>query len=285
MVSIVFSAHALSSLTKMPLKHVPSSKLFVSEPNPNWFGNPPNEKQNPQWDTAISRNWLKSRFHFSFAEYSNDRNSNFGVLRVMNDDFVQPDRGFGIHGHANMEIITYVVQGQLTHKDSMGTEETLGRGSVQFMTAGKGVRHSEFNKQKDRGLRFIQTWIVPRRNGLVPNYGSFDPDGDDVCTARNQWRHLVSNIQGGSTTPVQIEQDANLFVAEMEDGQCLDFQLKNSRMAYVLCVEGSVKIRDECGNEITLKRHDGCEIKLDGNEEKTLTFSAIGSERLSLIHI
>lgn len=100
---------------------------------PAWFGNPGNEN-NPKWTNA---NWLKSRFHFSFAEYNNPKNSNFGVLRVMNDDLVQPSRGFGTHGHREMEICTYVVNGELTHKDSMGTQESLGKGSIQFMTAGE----------------------------------------------------------------------------------------------------------------------------------------------------
>jgi quercetin 2,3-dioxygenase len=135
------------------MKKIPSNKLFVSEPNPAWFGNGPNEKSNAHWTNA---NWLKSRFHFSFAEYSNDDNSNYGVLRVLNDDLVQPDRGFGEHPHRDVEICTYVVEGSLTHEDSMGTAESLGRGAVQFMTAGRGVSHSEFNKDKTNPLRFLQ---------------------------------------------------------------------------------------------------------------------------------
>jgi redox-sensitive bicupin YhaK (pirin superfamily) len=268
----------------MRLRHVPRSILYASEPNPAWFGNPPNESRNPNWDREVSNNWLKSRFHFSFAEYSNYANSNFGVLRVMNDDFVQPNRGFGTHGHSNMEIVTYIIQGDLTHEDSMGTSETLGRGSVQFMTAGRGVRHSEFNVNKDKGLRFIQTWIVPRQNGLVPNYGSFDPTaetGKKECTARNQWRHLVSDVQDESTdTPVQIEQDANLFVAEMDPKQSIDLEIKSDRMAYVLCVEGSVKLDDGNGKEVTLERHDGCEIiPVKSGDAGKVKFEAVGSEK------
>jgi redox-sensitive bicupin YhaK (pirin superfamily) len=203
----------------------------------------------------------------------------------MNDDFVQPDRGFGTHGHANMEIVTYVVNGKLTHEDSMGASESLGRGSVQFMTAGRGVRHSEFNLEKDKSLRFIQTWIVPRRNGLKPNYGSFDPmtksaAESKVCSSRNQWRHLVSDVQDESTsTPVEIEQDANLHVAEMEKGQSLTLNIGKNRMAYVLCVEGAVKIRTGI-SEISLNRHDGCEITRTSalDESVDLLFEAIGSE-------
>jgi len=118
----------------LAIRKIPETKLGVSEPPPSWFGNRENERGNGKWTNA---NWLKSRFHFSFAEYSNPRNLNFGVLRVMNDDLVQPDRGFGEHPHRDVEICTYVVEGKLTHKDSMGTAETLGRGAIQFMTAGQ----------------------------------------------------------------------------------------------------------------------------------------------------
>lgn len=111
-------------------RKISSYKLGVSEPNPSWFGNKPNEVSNPYWTNS---NWLKSRFHFSFAEYSNPKNTNFGVLRVLNDDLVQPNRGFGAHPHRDVEICTYIVRGKLTHKDSMGTEETIGRGAIQFM--------------------------------------------------------------------------------------------------------------------------------------------------------
>lgn len=209
----------------------------------------------------------------------------------MNDDFVQPDRGFGTHGHANMEIVTYVVDGKLTHRDSMGTDESLGRGSVQFMTAGRGVRHSEFNLEKDKSLRFIQTWIVPRRTGLNPNYGSFNPrNGDDnngsqVCTARNQWRHLVSDMQDNSTTtPVQIEQDANLFVAELDVGSCLTLKMKKNRMAYILCAEGCVRVGTAGCDDATLHQHDGCEVTptsttVDSSDQiNTLVFEAAKPE-------
>ena len=122
----------------------------------NRFGNGQNPSNDPAW---TNNNWLKSRFHFSFAEYHNPKNSSYGVLRVMNDDLVQPKRGFGTHPHRNMEIITYIVHGKLTHKDSMGSAECLGRGSIQFMTAGKGVSHSEYN-DTEKPLRFIQTCVL-----------------------------------------------------------------------------------------------------------------------------
>ncbi len=189
------------------------------------FGNKPNERSNPNWTNV---NWLKSRFHFSFAEYSNHRNTGFGVLRVMNDDLVQPSRGllvsltkfvgpflyiwctssgFGTHPHRDAEICTYVVDGFLTHKDSMGTEESIGRGAIQFMvcfvfssssfvfiwllpqTAGSGITHSEHNLHTTDPLRFIQIWMNPRSRGLKPNYGSFN----SPCADRhNQWWEKIT---------------------------------------------------------------------------------------------
>ena len=137
--------------------------LFVSEPNPSWFGNGPNEKSS-SWTNG---NWLKSRFHFSFAEYRNPANSHFGPLRVMNDDLVQPLRGFGTHPHRDAEIMTYVVQGTLTHEDSMGNKGNVNRGGLQYMSAGSGVQHSEFNHGTSP-LRFIQCWVTPNKSGVEP---------------------------------------------------------------------------------------------------------------------
>lgn len=163
------------------IRKIPASMLGVSEPNPAWFGNPANEPSNSAWTNP---NWLKSNFHFSFAEYSNPKNQDFGILRVLNDDLVQPNRGFGEHPHREMEICTYIVEGQLTHQDSMGTSETLDRGAIQFMTAGKGLSHSEHNLDKAKPLRFVQMWIVPRTRGLTPNYGS---SKGSLAQRTNQW--------------------------------------------------------------------------------------------------
>jgi redox-sensitive bicupin YhaK (pirin superfamily) len=235
----------------------------------------------------------------------------------MNDDYVQPNRGFGTHGHKDMEIITYIVQGKLTHKDSMGTEETLGRGSVQFMTAGRGIRHSEYNHETESGLRFIQTWVTPRKNGLDPNYGSFDPISQHTtqtidsgssssdtttttttttCTTRNQWRHMVSDCQNHKfpNTPVKIAQDTNLFVAEMDANQTINFDIKVGRMAYMLCVEGSMTLMsnssdtpgdEEVTNTVVLQRHDGCEIKPDREGGTKLTITATGLENVEGVDI
>lgn len=213
------------------------------------FGNPGNPGFDPAWTCG---NWLQSRFHFSFAEYNNIKNSSFGALRVMNDDLVQPKRGFGTHPHRNMEIATYIVNGRLTHEDSMGNSQSLGRGSIQFMTAGTGLQHSEAN-HTDKPLRFIQTWIVPDRAGLTPNYGGYDASFNQE---KNVIRHLASSVEDTEhETPVKLNQDVNCYAAELELGKSLSIDIAEGRQAYLLCIEGKLKV-----NGSAMVRHDGCEI-------------------------
>jgi len=259
---------------------VPNKALYVSEPNPVMFGNGPNPGFDPTW---TNENWLKSRFHFSFAEYNSYKNLDFGVLRVMNDDLVQPHRGFGTHPHRDMEIITYIVDGKLTHEDSMGTAESLGRGSIQFMTAGTGVMHSEFNHH-DKPLRFIQTWIVPSERGLKPNYGSFDPS--TVCEGtteerKNKLQHLVSNVKDTSTsTPVEINQDVDAYATEMDLGEKVSLDLAEGRQAYLLCIEGGVKVKGK-----QLEKYDACEILGSGGTVEIEATDVEKTENGKLAHI
>ncbi len=117
--------------------------------------------------------WLDSHFHFSFAEYFNPDNMQFGALRVINDDIIKAQTGFGAHPHEDMEIITYVIQGELSHEDSMGNASTLTLGQVQYMSAGTGVIHSEHNWQNEADLRLLQIWILPDDSGYEPNYGDY----------------------------------------------------------------------------------------------------------------
>jgi len=250
----------------MPISfvHVPDGELYHSEPNPSWFGNPANERTS-HW---TNDNWLKSRFHFSFAEYSNPRNTNFGALRVMNDDLVQGQRGFGMHGHRDVEIVTYIVEGRLTHQDSMGTRETLGPGSVQFMSAGTGIQHSEHNLE-DIPLRFVQIWIKTRRQGLPPVYGGFDGTSATAREARkNELAQLVGDKRGkeAASTPVTIEQDFRMYVSELEGGKSVAFPLSQGRQAYLLCVAGELLLKDAGpkGAECRLARHDAAEIRGEG---------------------
>ncbi len=180
--------------------------------------------------------WLKSRFHFSFAEYSDPENISYGPLRVMNDDIVTPHNGFAMHPHENMEIISYVIRGELTHKDSMGNEESLGRGAVQYMSAGTGVMHSETNNGENE-VRLIQTWILPKEKGLTPQYGS---KTFAFGERHNKWLHLVG--PEWSDAAVIIYQDANMYVSEIDAGQALTFELQDNRQLYVKVMEGKANI-------------------------------------------
>jgi quercetin 2,3-dioxygenase len=269
-----FSSPTMSSKASPSIRVIPNDKLYVTEPDPRMFGNGPNPpSNNTHWTNA---NWLKSRFHFSFAEYSNHRNNQYGVLRVLNDDLVQPNRGFGAHPHRDMEIITYIVHGQLTHQDSHGNQETLGRGSIQFMTAGSGIVHSEFNHDETKPLRFIQTWILPSQRSLPPNYGSYAAPA--TCTNKNEMQHLVSNVNAAdkkTTTAVQVNQDVNAYVAELELGHSVDLKLQRGRQAYLLCIEGGVTVN---GNK--LNKYDACEIfhVESGEEEAVVTIQATETE-------
>lgn len=193
--------------------------------------------------------WLRSKFHFSFSEYYNPDNINFGVLRVINDDLVESRKGFGLHPHSDMEIISYVVKGELTHGDSMGNKNTITRGHVQYMSAGTGVYHSEHNLGKDE-LRSLQIWIFPDKKGYKPTYGDYKFNWDD---RHNKWLHMVSSKAGDA--PITINQDMNIYSLELEKGEEIGFQVKVGRQAYLVQIEGSSLI-----NEIRLEDRDGMEI-------------------------
>ena len=194
--------------------------------------------------------WLESRFHFSFAEYRNPNNINFGVLRVLNDDIVHPESGFDTHPHANMEIISYVVNGEITHKDSMGNSETLKRGEVQYLSAGDGIYHSEHNVHKSDDLRLLQIWIIPPKLGLPRLYGSRKFEEKDRI---NKFLNIVSSTDGNAD--IKIYQDINIYVSELEINKSLEFEIKEDRQVYFVQIEGSSNI-----NEITLNAGDAMEI-------------------------
>lgn len=196
--------------------------------------------------------WLDSHFHFSFAEYRNPDNVQFGVLRVINDDLIKANTGFDTHPHRDMEILTYVVDGELTHADSMDNQRTLGRGEVQYMSAGTGVLHSEHNRGNEL-LRLLQIWIFPDRAGYTPNYG----DHRFALADRNDvWLPIASGVDNkDSTAPIRIHADINMYASILSPGTKQAFPVPQGRQAYMVLIEGDAQVED-----IALSERDALEI-------------------------
>ena len=194
-------------------------------------------------------NWLETTYHFSFANYYNEANLNFGVLRVLNDDIIAPHTGFESHSHQDMEILTYVIDGELTHKDSLGNDGVLRRGQMQYMSAGTGVTHSEYNKGDDP-LRILQIWITPNKKGYQPTYGEYHFDWE---SRHNQWLHMVSDIHGDA--PITINQDVNIYTILLDENNTADINVAFGRQAYLMQIEGF-----STANGIALKEKDALEI-------------------------
>lgn len=194
--------------------------------------------------------WLESRFHFSFAEYRNPNNIKFGVLRVLNDDIVHPKSGFDTHPHENMEIISYIVNGEISHKDSMGNEEILKRGEVQYLSAGDGISHSEHNFHESKDLRLLQIWILPPKLSLPRIYGSKKYIKEQ---RENKLLNIVSSLKG--TSDVKIHQDVNIYVSELTKDKNIEFEINKNRQIYFVQIEGKAKL-----NDIVLNEGDAMEI-------------------------
>ena len=190
--------------------------------------------------------WLESRFHFRFAAWNpmDPKRRSFGKLHVLNDDIVQAKNGFGFHPHRDQEIFSYILRGNLSHQDSEGNKETLGRGHIQFLSAGKGVYHSELNKDENKECRFLQTWIYPNKRNLKVQYGSHEFVESE---RKNKLLHAISGElmdgkSNGHKAPITLHQDVNVFVSELDFGKSVQYELKEGRQAYLVCPEGSVVI-------------------------------------------
>ncbi|MFV0481405.1 MAG: pirin family protein [Campylobacteraceae bacterium] len=213
--------------------------------------------------------WLNSSFHFSFAEYYRKDNVHFGALRVMNDDNIAPHTGFDTHPHKDMEIFTYILSGKLTHQDSMGNKETLGRGDVQYMSAGTGVYHSEKN-ENDENLRLIQTWILPDVYNHTPDYGSKRYTKEDRS---NKWLHILS---GKDKNAIHINQDIEVLVSELDSEKTLIYKFEDDRQIYLKVMEGMVSVNGE-----KLFFGDACEIM----DESEIVIKAEENSHLMLIDL
>jgi quercetin 2,3-dioxygenase len=186
---------------------------------------------------TFDHGWLLTSHSFSFAEYFDPRNVNWGALRVFNDDRVAPGEGFPTHPHRDMEILTYVLSGELEHRDSIGSHGVIGSGGVQFMSAGDGVRHSEYNHSKTEPLHFLQMWVLPGRQGGTPTYGQVDFDAEE---RRNTWL-LVASGRPDRTAPVALTQDA-IFMASRLEGVELRHTFEPGRLGFLFVADGGIDV-------------------------------------------
>ncbi|HEY5095583.1 MAG TPA: pirin family protein [Candidatus Eremiobacteraceae bacterium] len=184
--------------------------------------------------------WLKSFHSLSFADYFDPANTNWGALRVFNDDYIAAGQGFPLHPHRDMEIITYVLSGQLEHRDSMGNRGVVGPGGVQFMSAGTGVRHSEVNHSPAAELHLVQMWIVPGRTGVPPTYGQHD---FVIADRLDKWLDVAGGVSQPSAV-VRLTQDASMHVARLEKAE-LTHRFAPGRLGFLFVADGTVEARQE----------------------------------------
>jgi len=198
----------------------PAQSFTVQRSNERYFAN---------------HGWLQTYHSFSFADYYDRKNTNWGALRVFNDDVIAPASGFPEHPHRDMEIVTYVLSGELRHADSMGNVGVVRAGGVQYMSAGTGVRHSEVNPSPDQPLHLVQMWVLPGQLGAKPLYGQIDFTEDD---RRNVWLTVASG-QPGIDTPIALTQTATLAVAHLDDTALTRAQ-EPGRYGFLFCASGDV---------------------------------------------
>ncbi len=193
--------------------------------------------------------WLSTYYSFSFANYYNPNKLGFGKLLVINDDIISPSKGFNLHSHDNMEIITIMLEGSIAHKDSMGNSYVIKENEIQAMSAGSGIIHSEFNPSKAKKTKLLQIWILPSEENIKPKYAQ-----KEFKFAKNKLTYVVSN--GKIKDTLKINQTAFLSIAKFEKNENLNYKLNNkSNGTYVFIIEGKIKI-----NNNTLKERDTIEI-------------------------
>lgn len=219
----------------------------------------------------FNHGWLDTYHTFSFADYYDPDFMGFRALRVINEDRVALGQGFGTHGHANMEIITYIVEGALEHKDSMGSGSVIRPGDVQHMSAGSGIRHSEFNASKTDTVHLYQIWILPNVENIKPSY---EDRTFDRTAMRNRFLPLITPT--GHDGSLKMNQDASLFAATLSPGSQLAHELAGGRHAWVQVVRGAVSL-----GAVTLDAGDGAAI----SGEPTLTLSSAADSEILLFDL
>ncbi|TMH03378.1 MAG: pirin family protein [Betaproteobacteria bacterium] len=212
--------------------------------------------------------WLDSRHTFSFGDYYDPKQMGFGPLRVINEDRVNPGQGFGTHGHRDMEIVSYVLEGALELKDSIGTGSVIRPGDVQVMSAGTGIRHSEFNHSKREPVHFLQIWVVPNREGIAPRY-----EQKTFPDAEKRGRLRLVGSSDGREGSVVIHQDVELFAALLNTGEQVTHALATGRKGWLQVVRGAVAMNDR-------DLHAGDGAALEGEPALIVTAKVDGTEIL-----
>jgi len=206
--------------------------------------------------------WLDTYHTFSFADYYDPGSMGFRALRVINEDRVKPGHGFGTHSHRDMEIVTYVLEGSLAHRDSMGTGSVIRPGEVQRMSAGTGVLHSETNPSRDESVHFLQIWILPERRDIEPGY---EQKAFPAAERKDHLRLVASH--DGSDGSLTIHQDAKLFAGTLTDGKTITYELPKGRYAWLQVARGTVELNGQ-----SLHAGDGAAIE----DERTLNLRGDG---------
>ncbi|HTV75984.1 MAG TPA: pirin family protein [Candidatus Saccharimonadales bacterium] len=207
----------------------------------------------------VNHGWLDSHFTFSFADYYDPQHMGFRALRVINDDVIAGGGGFGTHPHRDMEIITYILSGALEHKDSMGNGRVIRPGEIQYMAAGTGVQHSEFNHSQTEPAHLLQIWILPDRKGAKPNYAE-----KSLAKAEGGTLHLAAS-KSGRENSIVINQDADVFAGKFKAGDKINYLFKPGRHGWLHVAEGEIEL-----NNLKLKSGDAAAF----SDEKEMSFTA-----------
>jgi redox-sensitive bicupin YhaK (pirin superfamily) len=215
--------------------------------------------------------WLDTRWHFSFDHYYDPSNLNWGALRVFNDDIIEPAQGFGMHPHRDMEIVTYVLEGELEHQDSTGNRGVVHPGEVQVMSAGTGIMHSEYNHSREKPVHLLQLWILPRRKGQKPRW-----EQHQFSEAERRGKLLPVVSEGDLAGTLRIDQDAQIYVAALAAGQEVVHRSRPGRKAYLFAISGTVSV-----NGTELKPGDQARIA----DETELKIRAIQDAELILLDL
>lgn len=217
--------------------------------------------------------WLSTYHHFSFAEYFDPKKMNFGPLRVFNDDVIQPSTGFDFHFHRDMEIITYVIEGELKHRDDQGNHGIIHSGEVQVMSAGSGIMHSEYNGSKEKPLRLLQMWIFADTRSLKPSWTQKKFSKEERL---DKLLPAVVSMNESNGNALHIHQDARFYISTLTLGKEVKHELEDGRKAYVFVIDGEVNL-----DENTIKTRDAAKIE----KESMISIKAIKPAELILIDL